>query len=137
MEQVVKVARTLREVHGFRGYIHSQDDSGGGAGVDCGGGAVGGPHQHQCGAADAGGPGETGAGEKPGADSDDDGGDSRADHGGEGGAAREPEGAALLAGGAKHADDRGRDADAGPADFGAGILFIWRAQAAARLLFGI
>ena len=48
MEQVVKVARTLRETHQFRGYIHLKTIPEASPRTDRRGGPLGGPHQHQC-----------------------------------------------------------------------------------------
>ena len=47
MEQVVKVARTLREMHQFRGYIHLKTIPRGRARTDRRSRALGRPHQHQ------------------------------------------------------------------------------------------
>ena len=104
MEQVVKVARTLREVHGFRGYIHLKTIPEAAPAVDCRGGALGRPDQHQRGVAHANRFRKAGAGEKSRAHTQHDGCHPRAHHAGEGGTAREPQGAAFFAGGAEHAE---------------------------------
>ena len=54
MEQVVRVARTLRVEHQFRGYIHLKTIPEALGRADRAGGPLGRPHLHQHRAADAG-----------------------------------------------------------------------------------
>ena len=102
MEQLMRVAKTLRQEHGFAGYIHLKTDPGGHPLADRAGGAVRRPHVDQSGAADSGKPEAPGAGKERRHHPHRDGPDARAHRRGQGGTPP------LLAGRAEHADDRRR-----------------------------
>ena len=104
MERLVRVARTLREEHRFRGYIHLKTIPEASPDLIARGRALRRPAELQRRAAARGGPEAPGAAEEPGRDPADPGGDPARPRGGaRGGPAR-----GLRPGRAEHADDRGR-----------------------------